>query len=234
MSILGLIPARGGSKGIPKKNIKKLAGKELIRYTIEAGLGCKSIDELVVSTDDELIAGISRKAGAKVPFLRPDDLASDQAPTVDAVIHAVRFYEQRKVFFDAVCILQATCPFRTSSDIEQAIKKFGEEEADALISVRKVPHQYNPHWVFEPIQGTPFLKIATGDETIIPRRQELPEAYHRDGSIYIVKSAILLQRHSLFGEKTAFYLSGGPWVNIDTPEDWQRAEHWLKTGKMVR
>ena len=232
MKLLGLIPARGGSKGIPDKNIKKLGGKELIRYSIELGLQCPEIDNVLVSTNDLIIADIARRAGAQVPFLRPPALATDQSPTIDTVIHALRFFEDQSQQFDAVCLLQPTSPFRILEDLETAIAHFIEMEADSLISVREVPHQFNPHWVFEPQGDTGYLKIATGEKQIITRRQELPKAYHRDGAIYLTKSETILKRNSLFGERIAFHLSTtSPNINLDTLEDWVKAESWLKMNQ---
>lgn len=227
MRILGLIPARGGSKGIPRKNIKLLQGKELIRYTIEVGLQCKLLDEIMVSTDDEEIANISRAAGAEVPFLRPDHLANDKSPTIDTVIHVLNFYEEKNKPFDAICLLQPTVPFRNADDLNDAIKKFIASEADSLISVREVPHVYNPYWVYEKDPQSGFLKLAKKSDTIIPRRQDLPKAYHRDGAIYLVKKEIVLQERSLYGEKIIHHImENSPNVNIDTMEDWKAAEKY--------
>jgi len=229
MNILGLIPARGGSKGVPGKNRKLLNGKPLIVYSIEAALGVDTLTEVLVSTDDEAIAEISRKAGAAVPFLRPAELASDTSPTIDTVLHAIEFYEKTGKEFDAVCLLQPTCPTRTRTDIVESVKAFSESGADSLISVKAVPHNYNPHWVFEEKGGGPFLKIATGESEIISRRQELPKAYHRDGSIYIIRADVLKKTRTLYGEKIAWYASKNPQhVNIDTLEDWAEAEEIMK------
>ena len=230
MKLLALIPARGGSKGVPNKNIKLLGGKPLINYTIEAALACAEIENLIVSTDSLEIAQVSRTAGANTPFIRPDELATDSSPSIDTVIHAVEFLRDNAgLNYDAVCLLQPTSPFRTTEDIREAIQKFSESEADSLISVRKVPHQFNPHWVFEQNADNNFLRIATGESEIIPRRQELPPAYFRDGSIYLVKTEVLLKKRSLYGKKIAFHLSENPiFVNIDTLEDWEEAEQILK------
>ncbi|MEM1318957.1 MAG: acylneuraminate cytidylyltransferase family protein [Bacteroidota bacterium] len=230
MKILGLIPARGGSKGIPRKNIKKLGDKELIRYTIETGLQCRSLDQLVVSTEDDEIAAISALAGASVPFLRPAALASDHSPTLDTVLHAMQYFDAQQQPFDAVCLLQPTIPFRSVTDIEAAINAFKDHEADSLISVREVPHTYNPHWVFEVKPGTNFLDIATGEGHIITRRQDLPKAYYRDGSIYISSRKALLEQGSLYGQNIAYHINEqSPDINIDTPADWEQAEAYLKT-----
>jgi len=229
MKILGLIPARGGSKGIPGKNSKMLGGKPLIQYSIDAALACTRIERVVVSTDSEAIASISKAAGAEVPFLRPAELASDQSPTIDTIIHALRFFQDGGTHFDAVCLLQPTCPFRSAEEIDEALQRFQNQEADSLVSVREVPHQYNPHWVFEADEQSGFLKIATGEKQIIPRRQALPKAYHRDGSIYITRASVLLEQNSLYGEKMSFWLQSNPvHVNIDTPEDWAAAEVFIK------
>lgn len=228
MKILALIPARAGSKGVPNKNSKLLGEKPLIVYTIEAALQCTEIDELTVSTDGEEIAEISRANGAKVPFLRPENLATDKSPSIDTVIHAVEFYAEKGQHFDAVCLLQPTCPFRTANDISAAIRNFKNQTADSLISVREVPHEFNPHWTFKADENGQFLSIATGEKDIISRRQELPKAYHRDGSIYIVKTDVLLKSRSLYGEKIAFHTSENPvHINIDTLADWTKAEAFL-------
>ena len=232
MKILGLIPARGGSKGIPGKNIKMLAGKPLIVYSIEVALSCELLSEVLVSTDDETIAQVSRKAGASVPFLRPAELATDQSPTIDTVVHALKYFEAQGQRFDAVCLLQPTSPFRNVTDLQQAIAHFQAEDADSLISVRAVPHHYNPHWVFEKETDSSFLKIATGEKEIIPRRQELPKAYHRDGAIYISKSEIVLTNRSLYGQKITYYLmTDQPNINIDHQSDWEAAESAMHNFK---
>lgn len=229
MSILGLIPARAGSKGIPGKNIKKLGGKELIRYTIEAALSCSGLQEVIVSTEDKGIADISRRAGAAVPFLRPPALASDSSPTIDTVKHALQFFDAAGRHFDAVCLLQPTTPFRSARDIDQAIEKYLSSGADSLISVREVPHVFNPHWVFEPMGGSDFLRTAVDDTHFITRRQDLPAAYYRDGAIYITSRQVLLEKSSFYGQKLAYcMLTDSPDINLDTPADWARAEDYLE------
>ena len=227
MRILGLIPARGGSKGIARKNIKLLQGKELVRYSIESALACPSIERVVVSTEDQEIADISRRAGAEVPFQRPADLASDQAPTIDTVVHALRFFADQGVHFDALCLLQPTVPFRDAVDLEKAIRKFMEQKADSLISVREVPHHFNPHWVFEVDSDSGYLKTAKGGALSITRRQDLPPAFYRDGSVYLTRSEVVLQKHSLYGEKIIHHqMVASPPINIDGPADWLAAEQY--------
>lgn len=225
MKILGIIPARGGSKGIPGKNIKPLGGKPLIAWTIEAAKKSNLLNHFIVNTEDKQIAEIATQYGADVPFMRPVELAQDETPTLDVVEHTLLFFGSKGQNFDAVCLLQPTSPFRPDGLIDQAIKTFIESDADALVTVRSVPDEFNPHWVFEPDERG-YLKIATGDTEIIPRRQELPPAYFRDGSIYLTKSDVILERHSLYGEKLAYLVMPGnvPYVNLDTPSDWEQAE----------
>ncbi len=223
MKLLGIIPARAGSKGVPGKNTKSLGGKPLIAYTIESAKQSSLID-IIVSTDSEEIAAIALERGAAIPFMRPAELATDSAKSIDVVIHAVQEMQKQGKQYDAVVLLQPTNPFRPSGFIDKAINLFRENNCDALVSVLPVPHEYNPHWVFEP-DANGYLHIATGDATIIPRRQELPKAFYRDGCIYITRTDVLLSQQSFFG-KTLCYIEADPalHVNIDTLEDWELAE----------
>lgn len=228
MKILAIIPARGGSKGIPGKNIKLLNGKQLLSYTSDVALQSKYLTEVVVSTEDEEITEEAIKLGIKVPFVRPKELAEDNTPTIDVIVHTLKWYENQNIYFDAVCLLQVTSPFRTVEFLDKAIEKFIEKDCDSLVSVQKVPHEYNPHWTFE-INSEGNLKIATGETKIISRRQDLPVAYHRDGSIYITKTEVLLKEYSLYGKSTAFIESDPKfYVNIDTIYDWEKAEKMIQ------
>lgn len=227
MKILAIIPARGRSKGVPRKNIKVLGNQPLIAYTIERAVQSKLLTEFVVSTEDAEIAEITKLCGAKVPFMRPLELAQDATPTIDVVKHVISEYEKKNIFFDAVLILQATCPFRTENEIDECIEIFMKQNTDSFISVKEVPDHFNPHWVFETNEkGT--LKIATGEEKIIPRRQELPKGYLRDGSIYITKTSVIKEQNSLFGDSIAYRVNTNiKHVNIDTMSDWEQAERIL-------
>jgi len=227
MKILGLIPARGGSKGIPNKNRKELGGKPLLQYTVEATLGAKLLDAVVFSSEDTTLMNLAEQMGAEVAFRRPDHLAIDTAGSLEVVQHALESLAEKGKHYDAVCLLQVTTPFRTSEDIDAAISKFVANGTDSLISVQKVPHQYNPHWVFEESDGN--LKIATGEMEIIKRRQDLPDAFIRDGAIYITKSDVIMKQGSFFGA-TISHIELDPKrsVNIDTPEDWTKAEEIYK------
>lgn len=223
MKILGLIPARAGSKGIPNKNRKELGGKPLLHYTVEAALGASQLDAVVFSSEDEQLMEMAKTMGAEVLFKRPMELANDSAGSLEVVQHSLQVLSKLNRHYDAVCLLQVTTPFRTSEDIDKAISTFKSAKTDSLISVQEVPHAYNPHWVFEAKDGN--LQIATGEKKIIKRRQELPDAYVRDGAIYITKSGVIQEQHSFFGNSIShIVLDPERSVNIDTPEDWEKAE----------
>ena len=228
LKVLAIIPARSGSKGVKDKNIRLLAGKPLLAHSIDAAVESELITTTLVSTDSEVYADIAKQHGALVPFLRPEHLSTDQAASIDVVIHALEFMAEQGEHFDAICILQPTTPFRQKGAMDAAINKFQSTGADALISVVPVPHEFNPHWIFEPIDDG-LLKIATGEKEIIKRRQELPPAFMRDGSIYITKASVVLEKKSLYGDKLTYLLNNPDYrVNIDTENDWQLAESKIK------
>jgi len=224
MRVLGLIPVRGGSKGIPHKNKKLLNGKPLMEYTISAALEATQLDVVICSSEDPELREIATTLGIEVPFARPESLAQDTSGSLSVVEHALQELEKTGRHFDAVCLLQVTNPFRSAAFIDNAITKFKKETPDALISVLKVPHEYNPHWVFK--QNTKgFLDIATGEKEIIKRRQELPEAFIRDGAIYITKTKVIREKKSLYGNTLSYIVSDPEYhVNIDTMDDWVKAE----------
>ncbi len=227
MEILALIPARGGSKGIPRKNIKVLYGKPLISYTIEAALHANCFSEVMVSTEDEEIAHVSLSLGAAVPFLRPIELATDRASSIHVVQHVLDAYSKQNRFFDAVCLLQPTAPLRTTSLITDAVQQFIATKCDTLISVRSVPHEFHPDWVLVPTENG--AKIATGISEFPTQRQSLRPAYHRDGAIYLTKTATL-QAGTFYGSHLELFPTDSlPHVNLDTMSDWEVAEKLLKS-----
>lgn len=230
MKVLGVIPARGGSKGVKGKNIKLLNGKPLVQYTWESVQESKLLSRTILSSEDDDIIESGRSLGIEVPFQRPAELAQDDSKTLDVIIHVLNYFEAIHENFDAVCILQPTTPFRGKGLIDKAINRFIAGNFDSLVSVRQVPDEYNPHWVFEEKDGN--LQLATKDEHIISRRQELPKAYFRDGAIYLTKVEVILNELSLYGKKIGFVESyNKPYVNIDTPEDWMKAEKLSKLCK---
>jgi CMP-N-acetylneuraminic acid synthetase len=228
MRVLGVVTARGGSKGIPRKNIRVLAGKPLIAWTAEAARRASRLARTILSTDDEAIASAGRAAGLETPFLRPAELAQDTTPTLPVLQHAVGVLEAAGDRYDAICLLQPTNPLRTAEMIDASIARFEETGADTLISVLPVPPEHNPHWVyFAGADGA--LHLATGEAAPIPRRQELPPAYHREGSIYVMKRDVLMEQGTLYGARVIGYpVDPGTSVNIDTEADWARAEARLK------
>jgi CMP-N-acetylneuraminic acid synthetase len=227
MRVLGLIPARGGSKGVPRKNIRLLGGKPLLQWTAEAALGAKCLARVVLSTEDEEIAAVGRDCGLDVPFMRPMELADDATPTLPVVQHALRTLEASGETFDAVCLLQPTSPFRSTGDIEACVALLASTGAASVVTVLPVPAEHNPHWVyFADPNGE--LRLSTGEAQPIPRRQSLPPAWHREGSVYVTRSAVVLEG-SLYGAPTLGYaVDASKSVNIDDMEDFERA------GRMVR
>lgn len=227
-NILAIIPARGGSKGIPGKNVKLLGGKPLLEYTIESAQESRLLSRVILTSDDEAIINLAKSIGLEVPFVRPAHLATDLSGSLEVVQHALTFFKENGELFDAVCLLQPTTPFRESGSIDAAIKQFMDSGCDSLVSVRQVPAEFNPHWVFEADEKG-CLHIATGEKEIIKRRQELPVAYFRDGSIYLTKTEVILKQKSLYGDTIGYIVSKNKqFINLDTPEDWERAEWILK------
>ncbi len=228
--VLGLIPARGGSKGIPRKNVRLLAGRPLLAYTAEAALAARRLHRVVLSTEDEEIAEVGRRCGLEVPFRRPAELARDETAMLPVVEHAVRAVEADGERFDAVCLLQPTNPLRRAEDVDACIERFHQSGADALVSVLPVPAEYNPHWVyFRDDAG--LLRLSTGEAQPIPRRQELEPAFHRDGSVYVVRRDVVMEQHSLYGHRlVGLAMDPERSVNLDTPDDWRRVEELLARG----
>ena len=226
MKILALIPARGGSKGVPRKNIKLLNGIPLIEYTIYAAKNSKLITDIIVNSDDDEILEIAQKNKVSI-FKRSRDLATDTSASIDVVCDTLQQLQSQNKFYDAIILLQPTSPFRPIGFIDEAIEKFLNNGFDSLISVLEVPHEYNPHWTFELKDNQ--LQIATGEKEIIKRRQDLPKTYFRDGSIYITKTEVLLNQKTFYGQSIG-YIESNPdyYCNIDTLKDWEVAESKAK------
>lgn len=228
MKILGIITARGGSRGIPGKNIKLLNGKPLIAYSIEEAIKSNIFDRLIVSTDDEKIAEISRSYGAEIPFMRPAELAQDLTPTLPVLIHAVEWFKKNKnLNFDIVVLLQPTTPLRKAFHIQEAVKSLIDYKADSVVSVSEVPGHHNPHWQFI-LDRDGRLNIFTGEsfEQIIKRRQDLPKTYMRNGAIYAFKSELLFgDAPTFYGDDIRAYIMDEKYsVNIDSFKDFKLAE----------
>lgn len=232
MKILGVITARGGSKGIPRKNIKELGGKPLIAWTIEAAKESGVFSRIILSTDDEEIAEVGKRYGAEVPFMRPPELAQDTTSTLPVLIHAVNWLKENENFYpDYVVILQPTAPFRQGRHLREALEFLTVSGADSVVSVCEVPGDFNPHWQFE-FDPDGRLKIFTGEELkhIVRRRQDLPKTYFRNGAIYAFRTDLLfLPEPNFYGEDSRAYIMENKYnVNINSPEDFMLAELRIK------
>lgn len=220
--ILAVIPARGGSKGIPHKNIIDLCGRPLISYTIEAALQSKYIDYVMVSTDDAEIAGVSRKFGAEVPFLRPAELAADTSKTIEAVIHAIRMLQDRGQSFETVVLLQPTQPLRTSRDIDGAVEKYANCGSAALASVSEVDDHPILIREIRNNQLRPLLNISS-----TCRRQDMPAFYRVNGCIYINEVSEISRDTSFNDNIIPYIMEKSHSVDVDEMADLVIAEYYL-------
>lgn len=217
MTILALVPARGGSKAIPRKNLAPLAGRPLIAWTLEAARKSPELDRVVVSTDDEEIAGEARRCGAEAPFRRPPELARDETPTLDVVFHALRWLEERQGYRpDHLLLLQPTSPFRTPEDIREAVGLARKTGADSVVGVCPVLHDH-PHFLMR-INDGGLVEPYDGTRAVPLRHQEIPPVYALNGAIYLARRETLLARRSWFGGQTRPYVMPVERsMDIDTP-----------------
>jgi CMP-N,N'-diacetyllegionaminic acid synthase len=212
--ILAIIPARGGSKGVPSKNMRKLGDKPLICHTIQTAQSSQFLDRIIVSTDDEQIAKTALKWGAEIPFIRPKDLARDETPTEPVLIHAVEYLNQSEEYEpDYVVLLQPTSPFLDSTTIDRGINIIQEEEADSLLSVVEDRHFY---WKLVNGEIVPEYKVRK-------RRQDLTPKYRENGALYITKRETLMKKNNRLGGKIAYILM----EEIDSIEIDSLFDFWL-------
>lgn len=222
--ILALIPARGGSKGLPRKNVLPLLGKPLIGWTIQAVKESKGIDRIVVSTDDKEIAEVCGDMGVPVPFLRPKELAEDETPMVDVVLHVLEYLKSSENYSpDYVALFQPTSPLRTALDINRAVKLlFSSNRADSVISL--VEASEKPYWM-RILSKEGFVKHFMEHAYKDFRRQDLPPVYIVNGAIYICKTTVLLEKRTFSPEKTVGYLMPkSRSVDIDDSDDFKIVE----------
>lgn len=228
--ILGLIPARGGSKGIPRKNIKLLQGKPLIAYSIETALKVKSIDKVIVSSEDEEIIRIAKKYGAQVPFVRPQKLAKDHSTAFGVLEHACTFLRtQLNEEYDYLCLLEPTAPLRTVQDVEKAIALLiNTQGAEAVVGISEAI-VFHPSVIFS-MNERYFLKKVFNDIGI-SRRQNLARFFYPNAALYISEIKALLKKKSFYHEKTIGYLMPKyRSIEIDEPEDFLINEAILNYG----
>ena len=228
MNPLVIIPARGGSKGIPNKNIKLLAGKPLIQYTIDVACELFDDERICVTTDSEKIIDVVTKMGLKVPFKRPEYLATDTATTHDVILDAIEYYQKNtSIAFDTIILLQPTSPFRNSTHIQAAMLEFNKD-LDAVFSVKET--KANPYYVLKEEDNKGFL--VSSKQGSFTRRQDCPKVYELNGAIYIISlKALQLQKMSEFKRVKKYIMSEKDSVDIDEPLDWVVAESIILNGK---
>ena len=224
--------ARGGSKGIPGKNLKLLAGKPLLAYTIEAARTSAALDRIILSTEDQAIADAGRALWCDVPFLRPADLARDDTPHLPVIQHAVQWMDERVGYRpDAVMILQPTSPLRSAADIAAAIALLEQTGADSVLSVSEVPAHSHPMRTLRVDAAGYATLFGTGEPVRrrINRRQDLPEAWAMNGAIYACLTPVLFaDEPSLYGDRVVAYrMPPERSISIDDMTDWSAAERAL-------
>ncbi|MGC9337718.1 MAG: cytidylyltransferase domain-containing protein [Candidatus Cloacimonadia bacterium] len=221
--MLAIIPARGGSKGLPNKNIKPLAGKPLIAYTIESALSSSKVDRLIVSTDDEKIAEVAVNYGAEIPFMRPSELAQDSSKAIDVYIYTLkRLNSLGPIQYDDFLVLQPTSPLRTSSDIDSGVEIFYTKEADSVISVTKAPHP--PIWA-KKIDENGTLSEYFNIDTSTKNRQDFEQAYIPNGAVFILKLSLIEKSRTYYFNKTyAYEMPMERSVDIDNQIDFELAD----------
>jgi len=193
MRTLALVMARGGSKGVPGKNMRVLAGKPLVVHTIEEARKCRLLDRIIISTDSAEIAETARMSGAEVPFLRPQELAGDASPVIDATIHALNWLANEGYDPEYSMLLQPTSPLRTSEDMEHVIKLASDKNADAVVSV--CPSTHHPY-LARKIDSSGKLSNLIDTPLAGARRQDLPESFSLNGAVYLVKTKVLCEKRS--------------------------------------
>ena len=231
MNILGLIPARGGSRSIPRKNIALLAGRPLLAYTCEAALESQHLTRVVLSTDDEATAEVGRDCGVEVPFMRPGGLARDDTPSLAVAQHAIRWLSEGEGWeADVLVLLQPTSPLRRVQHIDEALNLMLQKEADTVVSVIEVPHRFSPYSVMRLVGG--YLVDFWQDPLPFDchRRQNLPMLYARNGpAVLATRVQVVMEGASFYGQQVVPYvMAEEDSVDIDTPLDLELAAWFLR------
>jgi CMP-N-acetylneuraminic acid synthetase len=230
MDILGIVPARGGSKGIPGKNIKQLNGKPLIVYSFQAIADSKHLTRTVLTTDSPEIAEVGRDCGVEVPFLRPAEFADDHTPANAYIRHCLEYLSSVEGYKpDLVALLQPTCPFRTGADIDACIDLMLDSAVDSVVSVTELPGKYHPNWQFS-VSEEGLLAPVSGEgwDSVATARQVLKPTYTRNGAVYVFRHEVFRCMNNIYGSKVkAYIMPTKRSVNIDDMDDWQRAEQYL-------
>jgi len=220
-TILAIITARGGSKGVPLKNIRPLAGKPLIAWTIEQAKKSNYLDRLILSSEDERIIKVAKEWGCEVPFVRPAELARDETPGIEPVLHAISTLKEH---YDYIMLLQPTSPLRSVEDIDKSIEALMKNEAPACVSVSEAEH--SPYWMFK-VDGSGKMSPLIENKNPIARRQELPPVYELNGAIYIAKIDFILSQRTFHSKQTiAYIMPVSRSIDIDCEMDFACCE-WL-------
>jgi CMP-N-acetylneuraminic acid synthetase len=229
MRVLGVIPARGGSKAIPRKNVLPLLGKSLIDRTFECAQASGALDRIILSTDEPEIADLARRIGLEVPFQRPPELASDASPMIDVVLHAMKGLAGTGYAPDAVMVLQPTSPLRRPRHVRDAVALLeAHPEASAVCTVCPLPKELCPHYLVK-IDPQGYLQFFMPDGPQYRRRQDVPQAWRRDGTIFLTRTGVLLDQRDFYGPRClTLELKPNEVLNIDEPADWEEAERRLR------
>ncbi len=236
MEILAIIPARGGSKSIPRKNIRSFAGFPLIAYSIAAGLAAETVTRVIVSTDDDEIAQVAREFGADTPFLRPADISQDNTPDLPVFAHALEWLAENEEYRPEIAVqLRPTSPFRRTSHIDQAVYQLIEQPGADSVRTVCVPFQ-NPFKMWQIGQDGfmhPLLQTQYKEPYNMPR-QALPDVYWQTGYVDAAWSDTILSKYSMTGDRILpLVIDPSEWIDIDTPDDWRRAERLLENGEIT-
>ena len=225
--MIAIIPARGGSKGLPGKNIKEMCDKPLIANTIEAALKSKYIDHVILSTDDEEIAAVAKKYGAEVPFMRPAELASDTAMAVDNYIYTIgRLEKEWNTKIDSFVVLQPTSPLRIAEDIDGAVELFNALNADSVVTYVKEAHPIFWHKKIDENN-----KLEDIFEGTIANRQELPITYYPNGAVYVFSTEMIRQKKYYTDKSYAYIMPRERSIDIDFIDDFKYAEFLMSNSK---
>jgi CMP-N,N'-diacetyllegionaminic acid synthase len=227
--VLALIPARSGSKGVPDKNTRLLAGRTLLEYAAAAAVASGVIDRVVLSTDSDRIAAEGRRVGVEVPFVRPADLAHDDTPMFPVIEHALDALEKDGWLADIIVLLQPTSPLRRPEHIRDAVWELRDSGADSVVTVVEVPRHFSPDYVMRVDGGRleSFLPEGKG----VTRRQDARSAFARDGTVYAFWHRTVRERHNIYGDDCRpLVLPAEDVITIDSPSDWAEAERRLSVA----
>ncbi|HKY22415.1 MAG TPA: acylneuraminate cytidylyltransferase family protein [Vicinamibacterales bacterium] len=226
--VLGIVPARGGSKGIPQKNLALLNGHPLIAYTCMAARGSARLDRTIVSTDDRGIAQVAGAHGVEAPFVRPAAISGDDVPMIDVVRHALEALDNEGYRADAVAVLQPTSPLRRAEHIDAAVDRFVASGADTVVTVVRVPHQFSPASVLK-LEADQLTPYEIGPQIL--RRQDKPVLFARNGPAVLVVRRGVIESGSLYGEHVeGVEMTFGESIDVDTRDDLALAEFWMARG----